>query len=175
MNVPEIYNDARVNREYNRATVTDIVVPEGITRIADWTFSYCRKLVSISLPNSLTSIGMFAFYHCTSLRHITIPPSVTSIREGAFYQCYALSSVHLPPTAAIIYDNHPFWECTILDNLANAKIYQHSITSACNTQSRSPESIFVSLSNSADQFSIGDILIKLYQSQLIAVELFTMS
>ena len=38
MNVPEIvYDQASVNREYDRATVTDIVVPEGVTRIAEYT------------------------------------------------------------------------------------------------------------------------------------------
>ena len=62
-------------REYDRATVTDIVVPEGVTRIddsADSTFECCYKLVSISLPNSLTSIGKYAFYHCHSLSHVTM-------------------------------------------------------------------------------------------------------
>ena len=68
-------------REYDRRTVADIVVPEGVTQIDDGTFKYCRNLVSISLPNSLTRIGKYAFCVCESLATINIPPSVTHIGD----------------------------------------------------------------------------------------------
>ena len=120
MNVPVLYNKARVDREYDRATVTDIVVPEGVARIDDRAFFNCLNLVSISLPNSLTSIGRDAFEYCRSLRHLTIPPLVT-IGYSAFDNCSSLSSVHLPPTATIIDDMQPFFACTIVNNLAVAQ------------------------------------------------------
>ena len=63
--------------EYDRATVTEVVVPEGVTQIDG--FACCRNLVSISLPNSLTRIWEYAFCLCTSLVRIDIPPSVTRI------------------------------------------------------------------------------------------------
>ena len=43
-------------REYDRVSVTEIVVPEGTKEILDRTFKDCFNLKSISLPNSLTTI-----------------------------------------------------------------------------------------------------------------------
>ena len=41
---------------YDRATVTEIRVREGTTSIAEKTFGYCDKLVSVILPVSVTEI-----------------------------------------------------------------------------------------------------------------------
>ena len=77
---------------YDRITVTEIVVPEGVTRIDDGTFFSCYNLVSISLPASLEQIGRYAFYSCSSLEVINIPPSaqLTHIHDGAFDWCGSL-------------------------------------------------------------------------------------
>lgn len=67
--------------------VTSVIVPEGVTRIGDYSFYNCTDLVSIQMPESLKEIGERAFYNCNSLTCITIPESVTSIGGYAFAGC----------------------------------------------------------------------------------------
>ena len=121
MNVPVLYNKARVDREYDRYTVTEIVVPEGVTRIYHETFYNYHNLVSISLPNSLTRIGHHAFTDCTSLGPtINIPPSVRYIDEYAFSHCSSLATVNVHPSTEI-HPNAFGYQCTTLNNLAAAQ------------------------------------------------------
>ena len=37
------------------------------------TFSYCKRLKSITIPNSVTSIGRWAFSSCKNLTDLKIP------------------------------------------------------------------------------------------------------
>ena len=114
-----VYDFDRVNHEYDRATVTEIVVPEGVTRIDNNTFYGCPHLASISLPNSLAWIYFRAFGYCTSLATITIPPSVADIDEYAFAGCSSLTTVNVHPSTKIHYD--AFYNCTTLIDLARAQ------------------------------------------------------
>ena len=59
------------------------VIPDSVTKIADYAFERCRSITGITIPNSVTSIGDYAFANCR-LTTITIPDSVTSIGEAAF-------------------------------------------------------------------------------------------
>ena len=58
-------------------------IPNSVTSIGNFAFSYCTSLTSITIPNSVTDIGSYAFQDCTSLTSITIPSSVTSIGDYA--------------------------------------------------------------------------------------------
>ena len=50
----------------NNSPATDIVIPDGVTRIPASAFS-CDSLRSITIPDSVTSIGSYAFYNCKNL------------------------------------------------------------------------------------------------------------
>ena len=63
---------------------TDIVIPEGISRIGKGAFIENENLRSIVLPESLCWIGQFCFAKCKKLKSITIPKNVTFIDKGAF-------------------------------------------------------------------------------------------
>ena len=45
------------------------------------------EVKDVVIPESLTSIGNYTFYNCFNLTSVTIPNSVTSIGDGAFYDC----------------------------------------------------------------------------------------
>ncbi len=75
-------------------TSTSYEIPNSVTSIGEWAFSFCRNLTSITIPNSVTSIGNDAFLYCTSLTSVTIPNSVTSIDYAAFYNCTSLTDVY---------------------------------------------------------------------------------
>ena len=52
------------------AGITDIVIPEGVTKIEANAFSGCTELKSVTIPKSVTRIGYNAFYNCTGLTEI---------------------------------------------------------------------------------------------------------
>ncbi len=79
----------------NNNIIVDFNLPDGTTKIKDYTFCSCTSLESITIPNSVTSIGKNAFCNCTSLESITIPNSVTSIGNNAFYYCTNLKSIYI--------------------------------------------------------------------------------
>ena len=49
--------------------------------------AYCSQLTDISMPNGVTRIESHVFEGCTGLTKITIPENVTSIDWSAFYIC----------------------------------------------------------------------------------------
>jgi hypothetical protein len=76
------------------ASITNVVIEEGVTSIVYGAFRECTGLTSVTIPNSVTSIDGEAFARCTSLTSITIPNSVTSsIGYATFAGCTGLTSV----------------------------------------------------------------------------------
>jgi len=84
--------------------------------IADFAFSGCTQLTSVSIPESVKRIGEFAFRDCDNLQSVTIPQSVTEISKGTFYSCNALLSVTIPDTVRSIEDS-AFEFCNDLSNV----------------------------------------------------------
>ena len=94
----------------NGTEVKDLVIPNGVTSIGNYTFSECTDLTSITIPNSVTSIGYSAFDACSSLTSVTIPNSVTSIGGLAFHYCAGLTSLTIPNSVTSI-GGMAFCEC----------------------------------------------------------------
>ena len=82
------------NLKLNGSEIKDLVIPNDITEIKNYAFTYCTGLTSVTIPNSVTSIGSSTFRNCTGLTSVTIPNSVTSIGSFAFYNCSGLTSVN---------------------------------------------------------------------------------
>jgi hypothetical protein len=69
------------------------LIPNSVTNIGDFAFSWCTSLAHVTIPNSVTSIGIGGFFNCTNLTGIKIPNSVTCIPDRAFDDCGRLASV----------------------------------------------------------------------------------
>ena len=76
--------------------VTDLVIPDNVTSIGNYTFYNCSGFTSVTISDSVTSIGNQAFYNCSGLTSIAIPSSVTSIGSNAFCGCTSLISITIP-------------------------------------------------------------------------------
>ena len=96
--------------------LTSITIPNSVTSIGDRAFDYCKGLTSITIPNSVTSIGSYAFCYCSGLTSITIPNSVTSIGEGVFSLCSDLTSVIIPNSVSSIGED-AFFSCSGLTSV----------------------------------------------------------
>ena len=73
--------------------ITDLEIPNSVTKIGEDAFYGCSGLTSVTIPNSVTTIGGRAFSGCSGLTSVTIPQSVTSIEVAAFSGCSGLTSV----------------------------------------------------------------------------------
>ena len=96
--------------------VTDLVIPNSVTKISASAFYYCSGLTSVEIPGSVTSIGNSAFSGCSGLKSVEIPGSVTSIGNSAFYGCSALTSVEIGNAVTSI-GNYAFYYCSGLTSV----------------------------------------------------------
>lgn len=74
-----------------------VVVPEGITRIAERAFAGNEAIDRVILPESLEEIGEETFCDCLLLQTIPFPEKLHRIGAGAFENCVKLLRVQLPP------------------------------------------------------------------------------
>lgn len=85
------------------------VIPEGTTRIDDFTFMNCDKLVSVSIPETVEEIGEGAFGGCENLKSVVLPGSLQRIESRAFADCISLKDIDIPP--GITVDAEAFMNC----------------------------------------------------------------
>lgn len=78
-----------------RPYVKSVVLPEGLTTLADSAFYGCDALTDVELPESLTEIGGYAFFECIALSEVNIPANVTKIGEAAFGCCHSLKEMNV--------------------------------------------------------------------------------
>ena len=65
-------------------TLTNVIIPEGVTEIAYFAFARCTSLTNVTIPEGVTYIGNRAFFGCTSLKSVSLPASLT-VCNRAFY------------------------------------------------------------------------------------------
>ena len=76
-------------------TIKEIILPETLITIGDYSFNNLQMLTKITIPNSVTSIGRAAFSTCTRLAEIEIPSSVTSIGDYVFDESTGLTKINV--------------------------------------------------------------------------------
>lgn len=52
------------------SSLSEVILPEGVTSIRNYAFQGCSKLTQIIIPNSVISIGTHAFQNCVSLTNV---------------------------------------------------------------------------------------------------------
>jgi len=104
----------------NGVEVKELVIPNSVTSIRDYSFWKCSGLTSVTIPNNVTSIGICAFNGCSGLTSATIPNNVTTIRRYAFSNCSDLKTLTIGNGIKNIYEQ-AFANC---ENLAD--VYCHA-------------------------------------------------
>lgn len=101
-----------------RPANVNIVVPEGITKIANNVFYNYTNLKEVTLPSSITSIENSAFYRCFDmlLTGNELPSSLTSIGSDAFNEATKVIISKIPAGVTVLNDR-TFYDCKGLENL----------------------------------------------------------
>ena len=68
---------------FAKLLVEEVVLPESVREIGNYAFEYCKFLKKINLPKNLESIGYGAFNH-TAVEHFDIPHSLEDLQPYAF-------------------------------------------------------------------------------------------
>mgnify|MGYP003303972300 CR=1 FL=1 len=101
----------------NWTFLTSITIPENIKHIGEWAFAGCTSLTSVSLPEGLNRIEKNTFNNCDKLNFITIPNSITTIGDSAFHSCDKLASITIPNSVTSI-GVSAFCYCWALDSIS---------------------------------------------------------
>lgn len=90
-----------------------VVVPEGVTKIAERAFAGNEAIDRVILPESLEEIGAEAFKDCLLLQTIPFPKELKKIGAGAFDNCVKLIRAHLPEKIQGV-EERAFRHCVVL-------------------------------------------------------------
>ena len=118
---PYLIVDGTTVTGYTDDLPANLVIPEGITKIAGGAFRDCDWLESVTIPGSVKAIGeditweeanekdldlgdTGTFGSCTSLKSVMIGKGVKVIGVGAFEDCESLVSVTIPNSVTTIGD-----------------------------------------------------------------------
>lgn len=102
--------------KYRECGKKDIVIPDGITVIADEAFMGCTHIRSVTVPNGVKEIGKMSFDECLALEKVLLPDSVEKIGESAFNWCENLTEINLPDNIESIGQKAFQW-CRKLTNI----------------------------------------------------------
>lgn len=95
---------------------TEVIIPNGITAIADYAFFGKKKLKSVSIPDSVTSLGASAFQECSKLEKIKLSRGLTVLNPFTFMECRALKQIILPEYLSQI-GRYTFGACSHLKEI----------------------------------------------------------
>ena len=71
-------------------------IPEGVKKIDNGVFSFCKNLKSVKIPESVTEIGFNAFWECESLDNVVLPSNLKMLGNSAFEDCKSLTKIVIP-------------------------------------------------------------------------------
>lgn len=123
---------------YQKATLGDVVIASGTTKIGECAFEWNESLTSVKIPASVAEIQSDAFSKCTNLSSVEIeagsklkvipytcfkgcenlgsvvlPEGIETISEYAFKECPSLKSISIPSSVVEI-GYAAFWGCKSL-------------------------------------------------------------
>ena len=100
---------------FNNTGLTEINLPNGITKIEEYAFLGCESLINVTIPDSVISIDNMAFGGCLSLRSVDLPKSIYVINSSTFKDCKKLSRINLENITEI--GDSAFENCSSLKNV----------------------------------------------------------
>ena len=91
-----------------KTSLTDIILPEGITTIGEEAFYQCGSLSNVVLPYSLTYIDKYVFWYTHNLLSLEIPNPDIKMVKNIFYES-GLQNLILHSNNVFINDDIDRW------------------------------------------------------------------
>ncbi|MGN0488527.1 MAG: leucine-rich repeat domain-containing protein [Ruminococcus sp.] len=118
--IPKSYNGMKITKigrsSFKMSDVKKVILPDTITEIEDFAFSFSSELSEVKLNEGITSIGTNAFSGCKSLKSIELPSTLEYI--GLFsFDGSGLENVVIPKNVKTV-DEYAFAECSGLNEVA---------------------------------------------------------
>lgn len=80
----------------------DVVVPDGVTNLAQSIFHGNQTITSVKLPSSCTSLDGACFSGCSKLKAVNIPDGVATIPSDCFFRTSVLTTISIPKSVTSI-------------------------------------------------------------------------
>lgn len=106
MEIPEKFGDYPVTEIASRAfegyfsnndIIEEVVIPDTVTKIGDFTFRYrSHNLKKVVLPSGIKKIPKGMFLSCARIEEIVVPDGVEIIEESAFFGCEDVKKIVIP-------------------------------------------------------------------------------
>ena len=93
--LPSILKKLNAYTFLKNTNLTNINIPNAVTKMETGVFSECSSLTGITLPNRLEYMRNRVFERCTNLATINIPSSLTQVDSTTFLACSSLETVTL--------------------------------------------------------------------------------
>ena len=101
---------------YKISRIKTLVIHDGVTEIGERAFTGCEKIESIKIGSGVETIGTYSFNYCISLTDLTLSEGITTIGFGAFFKCENLKAVDIPDSVKLIEDS-AFRNCEAMTHL----------------------------------------------------------
>jgi hypothetical protein len=108
------------NQFENASSLTSITIPNGVTKLGNYSFKRCESLKNIvfEVNSQLNYIGYESFANCRSLKHIKIPNKVTYMGDRSFYLCLNLTNIEFENNSKLsTIGSGAFQECRSLNSI----------------------------------------------------------
>lgn len=114
--------------------LTDLVIPEEVTKINKYAFAYYGGLKSVTLHEKIAMIEEGAFLNCTGLEEISFPCKNLTVGGAAFADCEQLKKVTFTGENLVLEDG-VFYSCESLEevewNAVNIAVIPEAAFSYC--------------------------------------------
>ena len=118
--IPEGVTEIPKNMAYCATGLTNIEFPSTLTTIREYAFRSANLSGGVVIPEGVTTIGDYAF-KATNVTSVYIPSTITTLGKEVFRECYELTVVN---SKSSIIGDYMFYDCrkistVTLDNIVN--------------------------------------------------------
>ena len=123
--------DNTILEKYQDDGLTEIIIPEGITKINEKAFQKCQAIEFVQIPETVEFIGEEAFIDCHNLKKVIMPTGTVSMERGCFMGCHQLEEINFPKEIYAVYEKEygipvsTFEGCTNLKNITIPEGYKY--------------------------------------------------
>lgn len=89
--------------------LTSYTIPDNVTSIGDWAFSYCESLESVTIPKNVASIGNETFSYGNRLTLYCKPTTPPKLISDFLYTTYYIAKIYVPHSAVDAYKSADGW------------------------------------------------------------------